>query len=253
MELHFGAGALFGERTDVAASTVTPQQFGVLQDVTIDWDFTNKELWGQFQMPVAIARGQGKITGKAKFARVFGSLYNDMFFGLSTATGTDAVALFENGTIAGSTPFVVTVANSVNWFQDLGVYYASGVNSGLAFSRVTTPTTTAQYSVAAGVYTFNTGDKGLAVQISYKWTNAAAGKKIVITNRLMGETPTWRATFSNNEGGSAGSLPMTLELNACTSQKISFPTRLDDWMIEEVDFNSYADASGTIGTLSMTE
>ena len=68
MQLAFGAGALWGNRTDVTGSGIGPDQFGILQDVQIDWDWQTKELWGQFQFPVDIARGQGKITGKAKFA-----------------------------------------------------------------------------------------------------------------------------------------------------------------------------------------
>src|SRR6516225_3439263 len=74
MQLAFGSGALWGERTDLGTVTgVGPRQFGVLQDIAIDFDWTNKELYGQYQFPVAIGRGQAKITGKAKFARSWGS------------------------------------------------------------------------------------------------------------------------------------------------------------------------------------
>src|SRR5436305_496406 len=66
MQLAFGAGALWGNRTDVTGGGIGPDQFGILQDVQIDFDWTTKELWGQFQFPVDIARGQGKISGKAK-------------------------------------------------------------------------------------------------------------------------------------------------------------------------------------------
>src|SRR5438552_7668798 len=87
MQLSFGAGALWGNRTDVSGSGIGPDQFGILQDVQIDWDWTTKELYGQFQFPVDIARGQGKITGKAKFARIFGAIYGDLFFGQTPAAG----------------------------------------------------------------------------------------------------------------------------------------------------------------------
>ena len=86
MQLAFGAGALWGNRTDVTGSGIGPDQFGILQDVQIDWDWQTKEFWGQFQFPVDIARGQGKITGKAKFARIFGAIYGDLFFGQTPAT-----------------------------------------------------------------------------------------------------------------------------------------------------------------------
>jgi hypothetical protein len=73
MQLSFGSGALWGERTDVTGSGIGPRQFGVLQDIQIDFDWTDKELYGQLQFPVAIARGQGKISGKAKFAQIIGN------------------------------------------------------------------------------------------------------------------------------------------------------------------------------------
>ena len=88
MQLSFGSGAVWGERTDVIGSGIGPRQFGVLQDIQIDFDWTDKELYGQLQFPVAVARGQGKITGKAKFAQILGLLYSDIFFGLTPATRT---------------------------------------------------------------------------------------------------------------------------------------------------------------------
>jgi hypothetical protein len=80
MQLSFGSGAIWGERTDVIGSGIGPRQFGVLQDIQIEFDWSDKELYGQLQFPVAIARGQGKITGKAKFAQILGLLYSDIFF-----------------------------------------------------------------------------------------------------------------------------------------------------------------------------
>src|SRR6266478_2673194 len=71
----------WADRTDVTGSGIGPDQFGILQDVQIEWDWQTKELWGQFQFPVDIARGQGKISGKAKFARIFGAIYGNLFFG----------------------------------------------------------------------------------------------------------------------------------------------------------------------------
>src|SRR5215813_1115892 len=147
MQLAFGAGALWGTRTDVTGSGIGPDQFGILQDVQIDFDWTTKELWGQFQFPVDIARGQGKITGKAKFARIFGAIYGDLFFGQVPTTGQLTVSENEAGSVPGTTPYTVTVANANTYSDDLGVYYASGVNAGNRFTRVTTPSAAGQYSL----------------------------------------------------------------------------------------------------------
>ena len=42
--ISFGSGKLFGCRTDVA--NATPVQFGVLQDVSVEFSATLKELYG---------------------------------------------------------------------------------------------------------------------------------------------------------------------------------------------------------------
>ena len=69
----FGSGVLLGTRTDVP--NATPVNFGLVQEVTIDETATIKELTGQFQRPVAIARGSIKTTGKAKVARISGMAF----------------------------------------------------------------------------------------------------------------------------------------------------------------------------------
>src|SRR5262245_11374366 len=169
MQLAFGAGALWGTRTDVTGSGIGPDQFGILQDVQIDWDWTTRELWGQFQFPVDIARGQGKIIGKAKFARIFGAIYGDLFFGQTPAAGQVTVSENEAATVPATSPYTVTVANAANDVDDLGVYYASGASAGNKFTRVTTPSAAGQYAVAltTGIYTFAAADAGAALLISY--------------------------------------------------------------------------------------
>jgi len=116
--LSFGSGAVWGERTDVIGSGIGPRQFGVLQDIQIDFDWSNKELYGQLQFPVAIARGQGKITGKAKFAQILGLLYSDIFFGATPATGQFAVSQLEAATVPAATPYTAndTGADHVSTF-----------------------------------------------------------------------------------------------------------------------------------------
>jgi len=253
MQLSFGAGALWGERTDTTGSGIGPRQFGVLQDIQIDFDWTSKELYGQYQFPVAIARGQGKITGKAKFARILGLLYSDIFFGTSAATGQFAVSQYEAATVPATTPFTVTVANAATYNDDLGVYYAG---TGKAFNRVTTPSAAVQYSVnfATGVYTFSAADANAALLISYTYNTTTSGSRITLGNPLMGTTPTWKATFYQAiSPGSSPAAPLALRLNACTSSKLSLPTKVDDWTIGELDFTAFADATGTIGTVSTVE
>ena len=248
MQLSFGSGAVWGERTDVTGSGIGPRQFGVLQDIQIDFDWTDKELYGQLQFPVAIARGQGKISGKAKFAQILGLLYSDIFFGTPAATGQFAVSQLEAATVPAVTPYTATVANAATYNDDLGVVYAG---TGKRFNRVTTPSAAGQYSVnfATGVYTFSAADANVALLISYTYNVTTIGNKLTLTNQLMGTTPTFKATFYTTYSGEG----LALRLNACTANKLSMPTKIDDWSISELDFMAFADASGTIGYLSTVE
>jgi hypothetical protein len=255
MQLAFGAGALWGNRTDVTGSGIGPDQFGILQDVQIDWDWTTKELWGQFQFPVDIARGQGKIAGKAKFARIFGAIYGDLFFGQTPATGQVTVSENEAAAVPATGPYTVAVANASGFSDDLGVYYASGNNAGSRFTRVTTPSAAGQYSVnaATGVYTFAAADANAALAISYLYASAVSGRKLVLTNQFMGFTPTFKATFYTTKTTQGVPAGLTLVLNACTASKLSLPSRVDDYEIQEFDFSAFADPTGAIGTLSVAE
>ncbi len=254
MQLAFGAGALWGNRTDVTGSGIGPDQFGILQDVQIDWDWQTRELWGQYQFPVDIARGQGKITGKAKFARIFGAIYGDLFFGQTPATGQLTVAENEAAAVPASTPYTVTVANAASFVDDLGVFYATGGNAGNRFTQTASPSSAGQYSVnpATGVYTFAAADAGAALLISYVYTSAS-GRKLVLTNQLMGFTPTFKATFYTTKTTQGVPAGLALLLNACTATKLSLPTKIDDYEIQEFDFSAFADATGAIGTLSVNE
>lgn len=248
MQLSFGSGAVWGERTDVTGSGIGPRQFGVLQDIEIDFGWTNKELYGQLQFPVAIGRGQGKISGKAKFAQILGLLYSDIFFGVIPATGQFAVSQLEAATVPATTSYAVTPANAAGYNDDLGVSYAA---SGKRFNRVTTPSAAGEYSVNFdnGVYTFSAADASAAVLISYTYNIATSGTKLTLTNQPMGITPTFKATFYTAYNGSG----TALRLNACTATKLSLPTKLDTWTISEFDFMAFADASGTVGYLSTVE
>ncbi len=248
MQLSFGSGAIWGERTDVTGSGIGPQQFGILQDIQIDFDWSDKELYGQLQFPVAIARGQGKITGKAKFAQILGLLYSDMFFGVTPATGQFAVSQLEAATIPATTPYTVVPANAASYNDDLGVTYAA---NGKRFNRVITPSAAGQYSVnfATGVYTFSSADASTSVLVSYTYNIATSGNMLTLLNQPLGITPTFKATFYTAYNGSG----TALRLNACTANKLSLPTKLDTWTISELDFMAFADASGTIGYLSTVE
>jgi len=241
MQFGFGSGSAWA--IDSAANS-TPVPFGILQDASVEFSFSNKELSGTYAFPVAVGRGSGKIACKAKNARMSGRLMN-LFFNGSKAAGQTSVAQDEAGTVP-TTPFAITVANSAQWATDLGVYNAT---TGIPLVRVASAPATGQYSVAAGVYTFAAADTGLAMKISYTYTIAASGEQITITNPLIGDAPTFKAVLTQNFNSKRN----TLTLNSNVFSKFGWGTKLEDFGMKDLDFSSFADAGNNIGTWSLAE
>jgi hypothetical protein len=240
----FGSGTLFGYRTDVTPAT--PVQFGALQEVQIDIQFTTKELYGQNQFPLAVARSVAKVTGKAKFARISGRAFNDLFFGQSLAAGQKVTSLNEAQSVPASSPYTVSVANAASWVEDLGVVYQA---TGLPLSRVASVTAAGQYAAASGVYTFFSGDSGQALLVSYTYTIAGSGAKLTVANQLLGSGPVFKAVLFESFQGKI----FQLELNQCLSSKLALPTKIEDYLESELDFSAFADGAGNVMALSFAE
>lgn len=246
----FGSGVLTGTRTDIAGLQ-TPRRFGVLQDVSIDFAGDTKELFGQNQYPVDTARGKTKITGKAKFAGIQASGYNDLFFGQTLATGMTRYAYNERATLGTSTTSVTyTVANATAVpLADQGVFFATGTNIGNQLTATTSAVTTGNYNFNAttGVFTIAAADTGNDFLFNYKYYIATAGAHITINQQLMGTTPRFGMTlfqiFENNQ--------MVLDLYAAVSSKLTYPTRIDDYVINELDFSAFANAGDAVGVWNL--
>jgi hypothetical protein len=240
----FGSGVLIGTRTDIM--NATPVNFGLVQEVTIDETASVKELYGQFQHPIALARGTIKTTGKAKVARISGLAFAHLSYGVTPVAGQLATSFAEVATVPNAAPYTVTPANSVTFADDGGVIYAA---TGLPLIKVAATPTVGQYTLAAGVYTFNASDAGKALLLNYTYTIAAAGQKFAVTNQLAGATPTFAAQFFTTFQGQN----VSLKLNACSSSKLAFQTKMEDFVLPEFDFSCFADPSGTVMTWSFTE
>jgi hypothetical protein len=238
----FGSGSFWG--VDSGANP-TPGRFGELQDVGVDFSFNLKELYGQKSFPATVARGLGKIACKGKLARFQGRILNSLFFNNTKAAGQVSVAADEAGTV-GTTPFQITVSNSANFVDDLGVRNAA---TGIPLVCVAAGPTTGQYSVSAGVYTFAAADTGIAMKIDYTYTVAATGEKISIVNNATGLAPNFKGVFTQ----SYNSLRQTLVLNACVSSKLSIASKLEDFNMKDFDFAGMADSAENIGTWSLGE
>jgi hypothetical protein len=236
----FGSGVLIGTRTDIA--NATPINFGLVQSVSIDENATIKELFGQFQHPVAIARGTVKTVGKATVARISGIAFANLFYGVTPQAGQVATQFGEASTSAST----LSVNNAATFIDDLGVINAA---TGITLTKVASAPAAGQYSVSAGTYSFAAGDAGNALLISYTYGVVGSGQKFTVSNQLLGTTPTFSAQFYTTFQGKA----MSIKLNNCTSSKLMLSTKLEDFVIPEFDFSCFADAAGNIMTYSFAE
>ncbi len=240
----FGSGVLFGKRTDI--SNATPLNFGLVQEVSTDLSFDTKMLYGQYAFPVAIARGKAKFTAKAKMARVSGLVMANLFLGVTPTVGQALTAFAEPHSVASSGALTITVTQAATFVEDWGVVYAA---TGLPLTVVSSGPTLGTYSVnpVTGVYTFSAADAGAALLFNYTYSTTTAGtQQLTIINPLMGTTPTFEAQLYTTFNG----LPMNIKLFQCVSSKLSLGTKLDDFMIPEIDFDILANAAGNVGTMS---
>lgn len=240
MQVSFGSGSVFGIPS---GANPTPVQFGVLQDIAFDFNFSIKELRGQFQFPVALARGAGKATWKAKAAKLNAAAVNSLFFNGTASTGLELTAISEVGTIAAA---AVTVANSATFQSDLGC-----VNSvtGVQYTRVASAPAVGQYTVAAGVYGFNATENGTVMLFNYSYTAAAGGTKIQVVNQLMGNQTTFQMIFNEK----FNSQTVQFRFPSAVANKWTFGTKLEDFTIPEWDGELSADNAGNIGYMSFVE
>lgn len=242
----FGTGELWGTNLVVNSS---PMKFGVVQDLSFEYSFTEKELRGQWQMPIAIARGAGKILGKAKLAKIDVAMYNSLFWGLSIAAVQQQIVKETSNIPASPGPYTIAgvAGATVLCVEDIGVIDVNGNR----FIKVASAPATGQYSVAIGAttgitYTFAAADASKQATITYRYNPASGYDTLVLTNQLMGVAP----FFAVNYLGSYDSGSLMLHLNKCTSNKLSLPLKLEDFLIAEFDFMVLDDGTGNIGSIS---
>lgn len=253
MQFMFGSGVFWGtpltDATGAAIANPTPIQLGVMQDITLDLSFDTKELYGQSQFPVAVGRGKGKMTGKAKAAQVSGAAIDSLLFGQGVTNGIRSIYYDVAGVfIPAGTPYTVTVTapSAGTWSNDLGVRDANG----LPMKRVASAPTTGQYSVAAGVYTFAAADTGKQVFISFSYTGTSTTSvQGTVKNLLMGQAPSFRGDLYVPYGGKS----VVFTIPNCISNKFTIATKQDDFVIPEFDFAGFADSAGNALYWSTTD
>lgn len=243
----FGTGQLFAANVG-GGNTNNPLRLGALQDVSVEFSGDIKQLFGQYQFPLAVARGKTKIEGKIGSGNIDAASFNSLF-GLGSGgvvTGQKVQAINEAGVVPG-TPYKITVANGATFYRDLGV---TDVATGNPLKQVTGTPTTGQYAVNAttGEYTFAAADTTKAVLFNYLYTDAANGGTVTIDNQLMGVAPQLELIVSQK----FQSKVMTLCLFSVTVDKLSLPLKQDDFTIAEASFSAQANSANQIGFISTT-
>lgn len=236
----FGTGELY----TIPTAGGTARKFGALQDVMVDFSSDIKQLFGQYQFPLDVARGKTKIEGSAKTGEVDITAFNSFYFGQTTTAGQTLRASNEAQTVPAMSTYTVTADNAVTFDQDLGVTYAV---TGVAFVRVDSAPAVGQYSVDedTGVYTFASADASAAVLINYLYTTSA-GDRLDLGNPLMGSTPKFRLVLTQEYDGKT----FTLVLYSCTAGKLSLPLKQDDYLIADLSFQAQANESNQVGYMT---
>lgn len=243
----FGPGIAVVTRTDVTPST--PVNVGLVNEVSYDLKGTTKQLFGQNQYPVLVARGTIKASGKIKAAVASGRALNDAFIGGTWTAGTQYAMQTTAATPIPTTPFQITptVPSSGTWDVDLGVLNSA---TGVPMTKVTSAPAAGQYSVAAGVYTFSSADQvsGVSVIISfaYHYATGAAGQFQIVTNQPIGTTPTFQLDFQTILYG----VTWYVRFYNCIMSSYALNHKLEDFAMPEFDFEFFSNAANQILLIS---
>jgi len=242
----FGVGFLFATPS---GSNPTPTRFGRLQDVSVDFSYDQKLLYGSNQYALEQARGRAKIDLKATVGVVDPILFNAVYFGLTSAAGETLNSVDEAATPSTGT---FTVANGATFSQDLGLY---NTITGLWMTRVASAPAAGQYAVntTTGVYTVNTTQNGQSLRASYTYASASTGQSLAFTNQLMGSSVIFSVQLVNKFKGSDGVVrSLFLNFPAVQCPKLSMPLKLDDFSLPQLDMSAQDNGSGNVFNYSMT-
>lgn len=246
-QYNFGIGTLIAKRTDTA--NIKPAFMGVIQEVEVNLDRELKTLVGQYNVAEAIAGGELKITAKAKFGRIQATTIGNIFLNATPAAGLTTMSQAEAGTIAAN---AVTVTHSATFVEDLGVFNAL---TGAQLQPVASAPAVGEYSVSAGVYTFNASETATSLLFYYTYTTAgaSAGYTETLSKQLMGGLPTFELCLQNSFSQFGTTKTMYMKLNAVVAGKLAFPFKNKDFTIQDLEMQAFCDASGNWGTISTSE
>ena len=216
---------------------------GTLQDVGVDFSSSVKELRGANKWPVAVALAGQKISLKASFANISGSMLQAVFGGTAT-TGMTIIGSVAKTAVASTFTIATTDYASPagwTWGTDLGVVYAA-TGQPLKYNAGTLAA--GQYQNTAGVYTLYSSDATASVVVSHTYT-VTAGETISGTNTAMGLATTFGARIYNSFTDSSGTnRKMGFYFPAVMAPKLSIAMKNEDFTSQNIELEVMADTSG---------
>ena len=235
--VNFGVGFL----TAIVGSQPIP--LGVLTDVSIDLSYTMKSLIGNQQFAVDIARGEGKITGKATFKTINSLLLAQLLSGATTTAGNVGGVFMEGP--ASPTTNTITAVHGATFKTDLGVWDNTAQKW---LTWVASGPTTGQYSVNAttGVYTFAAADSTHQFSLNYSYTVASTGTTVSLQNQLMGTNTYFQLGLFENYSNSPVGGQSGIMLPNVVFSKMALGFKNNDFTNDQVDFEACANLAGQI-------
>ena len=218
----FGSGSLWmSQLTDYTGAAValpTPLLIGTLQDVSVDFSWDSKPLHGQNMAAVAQARGKLKISGKAKFARLDGNLFQSVIVGQPIVAGVAGAEYDTTGTAIPATPYSITptIPGAGTFARILSV--RDSLNN--PYVQVASGPTTGQFALTSAVVgaTASFATNVMTVTVAGSSGSFAVGQQITSASVAAGTTITSLGTGTGGTGTyNLSTSPGTISAQAVTA------------------------------------
>jgi len=227
----------------------TPLPLAVLKDITLEVSFDIKRLMGSNGFPVDVARGAGKITGKAKYAQVRGNLWASVLTGATTTTGSTYGVLNQStGVISGAAYDVGFV--KANFVDDLGAVDETGTPLKVVAAAPAVGEYFVNMAGANPVYTFNAVATGKTYTVSYSRKDGlTTSQTVTYNNQLMGASTIYQVAMFN----SFRSKNIGLKLFAVSIPKLGMGFKQDDYTDQDMDMEGFSDSSNRVLEMYFSE
>ena len=225
-EVHFGLGFVAAKPFGGIGASVP---FGFLSDATVNFSTGDmKVLHGQMVYPVAAGRSTGSITGKVGSASFFGGAIAQITGG-SAAVGSTLAVPSEAGTVE-NVGHTVTVTNAAHFVGDFGVY---DIDDGIWLTQVEAAPADGEYTVTAGVYTFNTAADDHDVLISYTYSAATTGQTMTLTNLIQARSTGYEVVLFAPASDGSG---LGIKFPCAHFTKFDLNLKVGDWATNNLEF-----------------